>query len=153
MTKSSPFRATQSQHEVHCCSTTVGGWLDHYDQARHGTNLTQVMYRLSLYYPGLPERLRAVPCVWSGRLGTSAGYASSIRGITMHPALQREGAPEIIATLLHEVAHMAQHLLHGVIDHGPTWHEMMWLLGETPTRTHRMKLDSVTIATAEDLGL
>ena len=99
--------------------------------------LMPVIDRAISYHPQIRNRLLQCPVEWSGRLQTSAGYASSTRGITLHHSLQMaDQRQNLIETFLHEAAHMMQHFAYGEINHGATWWEMMHQLGQKPKRTH-----------------
>lgn len=105
------------------------------------------------YYPAKASRVWDTPVQYSTQLKSSAGYASGDYGIKLHPALPSVSRLEPRATFLHEVAHILQHLIYGVIDHGATFHEIMYRLGEKPQRCHNCKLKGLKAPTLNLAGL
>lgn len=116
-----------------------------------------VLRRAISFTPNIDVALLTCPTNWSLRLRSSAGYFhSSPFQITLHPDLQRQGHQALVETLLHEVAHAMQWLRYKLVDHGETWQEAMYQLGQKPQRMHSMRLKAATRQSAksiEELGL
>lgn len=100
--------------------------------------LIPILERAFSFHPTICISTLGTRVEWSNRLQTSAGYASGIRGITLHQSLRAALRDEWIETFLHEVAHMMQFYLYHEINHGASWWEMMHQLGQKPKRTHQI---------------
>lgn len=120
----------------------------------------ETIARAISFHPEIGPRLWAVSVEFDAGLHRSAGRFSTNAGITLHPGLRHTADKKALAeTFLHEVAHAAQWLAYGEINHGASWWEMMHQLGQRPVRTHDIKecngkLQPKTAGlNPEDLGL
>ena len=70
---------------------------------------------------------------FSRRLRTSAGRALPTRGVVRLHAALADGPPALLReVVIHELAHVAAHLLHGrTAAHGPEWRALVRAAGET----------------------
>ncbi|HMD81350.1 MAG TPA: SprT-like domain-containing protein, partial [Anaerolineales bacterium] len=104
------------------------------------TELKQMTYisRALSYYSHIGPKLWVIPCEWNYDLKTSAGRFSARRGITLHPGLKKADPAHMVETFMHELAHAMQYLAHGKVNHGHSWHEMMYLLAQRPERLHNI---------------
>lgn len=124
--------------------------LDPENQGRHPVQtvreIAQVYYlepeisRAISFNPTRLERIWEIPVNTNFGLKSSAGRASVMRGIELHPGLFRVTTQDFIATFMHEVAHIMQWLEYGCMDHGQTWWEAMIRLGRKPWQDRRHNL-------------
>jgi predicted SprT family Zn-dependent metalloprotease len=80
---------------------------------------------------GIPDLAAKVDVAFSRRLRSSAGRAVPARGtVRLHAALA-DGPPELLReVVIHELAHVAAHLLHGrTAAHGPEWRGLVRTAG------------------------
>lgn len=103
---------------------------------------TRIIQWALLFHPQIQGKLMHIPVVWNTNLDSSGGNFRSQPAmlISLHPALQREGATAVHETFLHELAHAMQWLVYHEVNHGATWWEMMHQLGQKPRRCHQMNL-------------
>lgn len=126
-------------------------------------NLLPTINRAISFQPTLARLERVIwdtPITYPTQMGTSAGWfrANPCR-ISLHPALEgtRAQPQDHIETFLHELAHEHQFLVYGIVDHGATWWEMMYQLGQQPRRTHKIAackpLSHMAALTPDEMGL
>lgn len=107
--------------------------------------LASVISRACSFHPGKCDmwNLLSIPVDFDARLQTSAGmchYHGGLR-LTLNPCLQRPDLiNDLIETFLHEFAHAMAHLVYGTKahGHGECWQELMYQLGQRPTRCHKI---------------
>lgn len=113
-------------------------------QAAQSCNAEYEIARCLTYYTSKVSDVWSVQVEFSARQSRSAGFAHPDRGIILNARLMNiHGEPK--STLLHEVAHMLQHIVYGRMDHGYTFHEIMHRLGQPPARCHSYNLQSVAL--------
>lgn len=102
-----------------------------------------------------------VPVVFNPRLQTTAGFArhSPRYEIELNPALAGPLASreQLVATFLHELAHLMEYRVLRTHGHGAGWWMMMHQLGQIPRRTHTIaacrKAEPVARHSLDDMGL
>lgn len=96
-------------------------------------DLVPVINRAISYDPSKLEtpRLWQVPVSYNHRLKNSAGRAN-LYGISLHPGLKQATRGELVATFLHELAHVMDCLTRGHSGHDYGWQEAMVRLGQNP---------------------
>lgn len=119
----------------------------------HAYNCDVEVMRGISFYPPMGPRLLVVPVEWLWRPSGTAGKAHRQGKIQLHRGLLDQPVYDLVETFLHEVAHIMQWLRYGMMDHGATWHEAMYQLGQKPMRCHSMGKLQAPMPTLSDLGL
>lgn len=131
------------------------------DRFSDDLEIQPIVTRALSFHPHIGTRIRQIKVEFDGGLKREAGNFSTHNGIRLHPGLMAPGKSnrDLIAIFLHELAHAMQWLAYGKIDHQATWHEMMYQLGQAPSRFHSIaecmgKIQPATLGlNPEDLGL
>jgi predicted SprT family Zn-dependent metalloprotease len=118
---------------------------------------TYEIERCLTFYPEKAQSIWDANVGYSNALKTAGGQAkrrAGIISIELNPKLpQISGEPK--STFLHEVAHCLQYIIYGKGDHGFTFWEIMFRLGQKPTRCHSYDFRSIDEPdlNIDDLGL
>jgi SprT protein len=98
---------------------------------------------------GVASELASVDIEWSNRLQTAAGRAwFEPPRIKLNPRLLGRVPGAIDQVLVHEAAHLAVFVRHGLRarPHGPEWRELMRAAGLPPQTTHRYPIHGLARA-------
>jgi hypothetical protein len=116
--------------------------------------------RAITYYPPKLAGIMSIPVEWNYELKSAAGryHSRPHARISLHPGLLREGLVQAREFVQQRLAHAMAHAVHGTVDHGLHWYEMMFLLGQRPVRTHGFKhcshkAEIMAQAAPEEMGL
>jgi len=85
---------------------------------------------------------RRVRIIYSARLRTTLGRAHLEKGLVeLNIRLLREHPAELVATVVHELAHVAVYLRYGrVAPHGLEFHALMRAVNHSAKATHRLSV-------------
>jgi predicted SprT family Zn-dependent metalloprotease len=88
---------------------------------------------------GIPDFAGRVDIAYSGAMRSRVGYADLQRlRVRLNSRLLERYPAELDDTLVHELAHAAAVILHGLLrrPHGREWKRLMLVAGKKPTTTH-----------------
>jgi len=95
---------------------------------------------------GIPDFDRKVDIDWSWSMRTRAGVADLIaHQVRLNGRLLSRHPEQVDDTLVHELAHVAAVLIHGleIAPHGHEWRALMRIAGFTPDRTHDLDVSDL----------
>ncbi len=97
------------------------------------------LIRADLATPDVREYLNGVRVTFSDRMVSTAGKAKlKEHSIVLNAHLLAANPDHLLQVVVHEVAHLLAHKLHGDRGHGPAWKQLMGVLGLEARRCHSL---------------